>query len=74
MKQIPDENVINERKSIARNMTELRKSIQKLSLYINPLGKMMEYFQEDVDAMQIELMMWQTAYATAETDIKEEKR
>lgn len=48
--------------------------IQKLSLYITPLGKMMEYFQEDVDAMQIELLMWQKAEAAAQTDIKEEQR
>lgn len=66
--------MLNEQKSIGRTMTELGKSIQKLTLYITPLGKMMEYFQEDVDAMQIELSMWQKAYATAEADIKEEKR
>lgn len=65
---------MNDRKSITRNMTELRKMIQKLSLYITPLGKMMEYFQEDVDAMQIELLMWQNAGAAAEADIKEEQR
>lgn len=35
---------------------------------------MMEYFQEDVDAMQIELSMWQKAHTAAETDIKEEQR
>lgn len=55
-------------------MTELRKMIQKLSLYITPLGKMMEYFQEDVDAMQIELLMWQKAGEEAEKDIKSEQR
>lgn len=48
--------------------------IQKLSLFITPLGKMMEYFQEDVDAMQIELLMWQKAGAAAQVDIKEEQR
>lgn len=69
-----DESILNDRKSITRNMTELRKIIQKLSLYITPLGKMMEYFQEDVDAMHIELLMWQKACMVAETDIKEEQR
>lgn len=64
----------NDRKSQARNMTELRQSIQKLSLYITPLGKLMEYFQEDVDAMQIELLMWQNAYASANAEIKHEQR
>lgn len=34
----------------------------------------MEYFQEDVDAMQIELAMWQKAGAAAEADIKDEQR
>ncbi|XP_055322907.1 TRAF3-interacting protein 1-like [Sitodiplosis mosellana] len=66
--------ISDDRKSITRNMTELRKMIQKLSLYITPLGKMMEYFQEDVDAMQIELLMWQKAGAAARADIKEEQR
>lgn len=69
-----DESILNDRKSITRNMTELRKIIQKLSLYITPLGKMMEYFQEDVDAMHIELLMWQKACMVAQADIKEEQR
>lgn len=55
-------------------MTELRKMIQKLSLYITPLGKMMEYFQEDVDAMQIELLMWQKAGETAAAEIQGEQQ
>lgn len=74
MLKITDESILNDPKSITRNMTELRKMIQKLSLYITPLGKMMEYFQEDVDAMQIELLMWQKAGADAEADIKKEQR
>lgn len=72
--QVNDDSILSDRKSFTRNTTELRKMIQKLSLYITPLGKMMEYFQEDVDAMQIELLMWQKAGAAAQTDIKEEQR
>lgn len=71
---IGDDSILNNGKSFTRNTTELRKMIQKLSLYITPLGKMMEYFQEDVDAMQIELLMWQKAGAAAQADIKEEQR
>lgn len=55
-------------------MSVLRESIQKLTRYITPLGKLMEYFQEDVDAMQIELSMWQNAYTAAEAEIKNEER
>lgn len=70
-----DDKIFNDRnKSITRNTAELRKSIQKLSLYITPLGKMMEYFQEDVDAMQIELSMWQKARTVAEEKIKDEQK
>lgn len=72
--KVGDDSILSDRKSYTRNTTELRKMIQKLSLYITPLGKMMEYFQEDVDAMQIELLMWQKAGAAAQTDIKEEQR
>lgn len=35
---------------------------------------MMEYFQEDVDAMQIELTMWQKEQTAAEAEIKEKQR
>lgn len=34
----------------------------------------MEYFQEDIDAMQIELGMWQSAYTTATNEIKNEEQ
>lgn len=33
----------------------------------------MEYFQEDIDAMQIELGMWQSAYTTAKNEIEKEQ-
>lgn len=33
----------------------------------------MEYFQEDIDAMQIELGMWQNAYKTSTNEIKNEE-
>lgn len=32
----------------------------------------MEYFQEDIDAMQIELGMWQSAYTNATNEITNE--
>lgn len=69
-----DESSVTDRRSQARNLSELRQSIQKLTLYVAPLGKSMEYFQEDVDAMQIELLMWQNAYAAANAEIKQKER
>lgn len=62
-----------ERQLSAKKMSFLRESIQKLTRYITPLGKLMEYFQEDVDAMQIELSMWQNTYGALEMEIKNEQ-
>nr|KAF6498330.1 TRAF3 interacting protein 1 [Rousettus aegyptiacus] len=39
-------------------MEKLRASIQTLCRSALPLGKVMDYLQEDVDAMQRELQLW----------------
>ncbi|KAJ3329699.1 TRAF3-interacting protein 1 [Kappamyces sp. JEL0680] len=42
----------------AKQINALRESIQQLCQSTNPLGKTMDYLQEDVDAMNKELAMW----------------
>ncbi|KDR18871.1 TRAF3-interacting protein 1 isoform X2 [Zootermopsis nevadensis] len=42
-----------------REIDRLRGSIQTLTRAANPLGKLMDFLQEDVDSMQRELRMWQ---------------
>lgn len=48
-----------ERELAGREIERLRGSIQTLTRAANPLGKLMDFLQEDVDSMQRELAMWQ---------------
>lgn len=47
-----------ERELAGREIDRLRGSIQTLTRAANPLGKLMDFLQEDVDSMQHELTMW----------------
>lgn len=48
-----------EREIVAKEIERLQASIQTLCKSANPLGKIMDYVQEDIDSMQKELEMWQ---------------
>lgn len=47
-----------ERELVGREIDRLRCSIQILTRAANPLGKLMDFLQEDVDSMQREVSMW----------------
>ncbi|GCB72441.1 hypothetical protein scyTo_0006306, partial [Scyliorhinus torazame] len=47
-----------ERELVAKEIEKLRMSIQNLCRSALPLGKIMDYIQEDMDSMQNELSMW----------------
>ena len=47
-----------ERDVAQRDVDRLRSSIQSLTRNVNPLGKILDFLQEDVDAMQKELVIW----------------
>uniref|UniRef100_G3UHY4 TRAF3-interacting protein 1 n=1 Tax=Loxodonta africana TaxID=9785 RepID=G3UHY4_LOXAF len=47
-----------EKDIVSKEIEKLRMSIQTLCKSALPLGKMMDYIQEDVDAMQSELQLW----------------
>ncbi|KAI8123087.1 hypothetical protein FF38_11636 [Lucilia cuprina] len=61
------------RQTSARNMNNLRDVIQNLTKSVNPLGKLMDFIPEDVDAMQLEFTMWRDAYTQAANELKREK-
>ena len=42
-----------ERDATQREVDKLRASIQTLTRSANPLGKLMDFMQEDVDSMQV---------------------
>ena len=41
---------------------------------LNPLGKLMDYVQEDIDSMQREYVKWNEIYKQAAMDLKREQR
>lgn len=47
-----------EREMVTREIERLRSSIQMVCRSTLPLGKIMDYIQEDMDAMQAELNTW----------------
>ncbi|KAL3837210.1 hypothetical protein ACJMK2_022581 [Sinanodonta woodiana] len=49
-----------QREQIQKEIDKLRGSIQTLTRSANPLGKIMDYVQEDLDSMQKELEKWKT--------------
>lgn len=51
----------------------IKDSIQKLTRFISPLGKLLDYIHEDVEAMQSELVKWRQERVKAEAAIKKEK-
>ncbi|KAH8332470.1 hypothetical protein KR074_003800 [Drosophila pseudoananassae] len=61
------------RQSSARQVNDLRDSIQTLTKAISPMGKLLDFVPEDVDAMQLELTMWRDTYTQASTELKKEK-
>ncbi|XP_065360149.1 TRAF3-interacting protein 1 [Calliphora vicina] len=61
------------RQTSARHMNNLRDVIQNLTKSVNPLGKLMDFIPEDVDAMQLEFTMWRDAYTQAANELKREK-
>ncbi|XP_061393390.1 TRAF3-interacting protein 1 [Musca vetustissima] len=55
------------------SMNNLRDVIQNLTKSINPLGKLMDFIPEDIDAMQLEFTMWRDTYTQAANQLKREK-
>lgn len=47
-----------EREVVQRDIDRLRASVQMLTRSVNPLGKILDFVQEDFDAMQKELEIW----------------
>ncbi|XP_039283030.1 TRAF3-interacting protein 1 [Nilaparvata lugens] len=53
-----------ERESTLKEVERLRTAIQTLTRAANPLGKLIDFLQEDVDSMQREYSNWSEAYAS----------
>jgi len=61
-----------EREAVTSEVAVLREGIQTLCRTANPLGKIVDYVQEDVDAMQAEMGMWQEELAANKNKIADD--
>lgn len=62
-----------DRESTQKEVNKLRGSIQTLTRSANPLGKLMDFLQEDVDSMQRELDQWRKENKTLQLELKHEE-
>ncbi|XP_031831609.1 intraflagellar transport 54 [Nomia melanderi] len=63
----------SKRDTVIKEVDKLRNTIQTLTRATNPLGKLLDYFQEDVEIMQKELLEWRTQYQQVSEKLKSEK-
>ncbi|XP_052265069.1 TRAF3-interacting protein 1-like isoform X2 [Dreissena polymorpha] len=62
-----------QREAVQKEIDKLRSSIQTLTRSANPLGKIMDYVQEDLDSMQKELEKWKQENKEHSLALKREK-
>lgn len=56
-----------------KQIEHLKDLIQKLVRSVNPMGKLMDFVQEDIDSMQREYTKWNEIYKQATIDLKKEQ-
>ena len=57
-----------------RDIDKLRTSIQTLTRSVNPLGKIFDFIQEDLDSMQQELEKWKSENSQNQVALQREQR
>lgn len=62
-----------EKDIVAKEIDKFRGSIQSLCRSVLPLGKIMDYIQEDVDAMKNELQIWNNENKQLEESLQKEQ-
>lgn len=71
---VSSESQLKERDLVLREMERLRSSVQTLCRSALPLGKIMDYIQEDVDAMATELQTWRRESRENGAALEEQRR
>lgn len=61
-------------KSVAKDIEQLRSSIQTLTRVANPFGKLISYLHEDVETMYNELYMWKNTKCQTYQEIKKHEK
>ncbi|RLU25276.1 hypothetical protein DMN91_003369 [Ooceraea biroi] len=62
-----------DREATAKEIDKLRGTIQTLTRTTNPLGKLLDYVQEDVEMMQKELFDWKSQYRQLNEQLEREQ-
>ncbi|KAH0956756.1 hypothetical protein HN011_008890 [Eciton burchellii] len=62
-----------DREATAKEIDKLRGTIQTLTRTTNPLGKLLDYVQEDVEMMQKELLDWKNQYRQLNEQLEREQ-
>lgn len=57
-----------------KQIEHLKELLQKLVRSVNPMGKLMDFVQEDIDSMQREYVKWSEVYKQASIDLKREQK
>ncbi|EFN74100.1 TRAF3-interacting protein 1 [Camponotus floridanus] len=63
-----------DREVVAKEIDKLRGTIQTLTRATNPLGKLLDYVQEDVEVMQKELLDWKSQYRQLNEQLEKEQK
>ncbi|GAB1862952.1 TRAF3-interacting protein 1 [Camponotus japonicus] len=63
-----------DREAAAKEIDKLRGTIQTLTRATNPLGKLLDYVQEDVEVMQKELLDWKNQYRQLNEQLEKEQK
>ncbi|KAM0736071.1 TRAF3-interacting protein 1 [Formica fusca] len=63
-----------DRETAAKEIDKLRGTIQTLTRATNPLGKLLDYVQEDVEMMQKELLDWRSQYRQLSEQLEKEEK
>lgn len=71
--KITDAQRMKQRQQVQKEIDKLRVSIQTLTRSANPLGKVMDYVQEDLDSMQKELQRWKQENKEHALELKRER-
>lgn len=59
---------------MVKEVEKLRTAIQALTRAANPLGKLIDFLQEDIEAMQSELEMWTNTNQQLVKELQTEER
>ncbi|XP_033225685.1 TRAF3-interacting protein 1 [Belonocnema kinseyi] len=65
--------IVRDRESIVKAVDNLRNLIQTLITYTNPMGKILDYLQGDIEIMQKEVMDYRNQYATVNKLLEDER-